>query len=265
MITSPANPRVKWVRALQVKRRAREEESVFVIEGIRLAREAVAAARPVRLVFHTESLDARGRGLVNSLARLGAEVEVVSEAVMAACSSTETPPGLLAVLPIPDLPMPTPLTFALVADGLADPGNLGTLLRTAAAAGVQAVLLTEGTVDAYNPKVVRGAMGAHLRLPIVTLQAPDLAPRLSGLEIWLAEAGQGVPYHRVDWRPPVALVIGGEAHGPQVPLRSLPIHPVHIPMPGGTESLNAAVAGAIILFEIARQRGSQPGSQRGSQ
>jgi TrmH family RNA methyltransferase len=104
-------------------------------------------------------------------------------------------------------------------------------------------------------------MGAHLRLPIVTLQAPDLAPRLSGLEIWLAEAGQGVPYYRVDWRPPVALVIGGEAHGPQVPLRSLSIHPVHIPMPGGTESLNAAVAGAIILFEIARQRGSQRGSQ----
>src|SRR3972149_2605384 len=108
MITSTANPKVKWVRALQLKRKAREEERLFVVEGIRLAREAVAAGVPARLVIHTETLDARGRGLANSLARLGAEVELVSESVMAACSDTDTPPGLLAVVERPDLPFPLP-------------------------------------------------------------------------------------------------------------------------------------------------------------
>ncbi len=255
MITSAANPRIRWVRALQAKRRAREEEGLFVVEGLRLAREVVQAGAAARLVLHTDRLDARGRGLVNSLARLGAEVEVVSESVMAACSSTETPPGLLVVLPLLNLPLPSPLDLAVVADGLSDPGNLGSLLRTAAAAAVQAVFLTEGTVDPYNPKVVRGGMGAHFRLPILFATDEDLRRHLTGLRLWRAEPGQGIPYHHVDWRAPSALVIGGEAHGPRPGLRALAPDPVHIPMPGGMDSLNAAVAAAVILFEARRQRG----------
>ncbi|OGO14865.1 MAG: hypothetical protein A2Y93_10470 [Chloroflexi bacterium RBG_13_68_17] len=255
MITSTANPRVKWVRSLQAKRRAREDEGLFIVEGLRLAREVVAAGRPVKLVLHTDDLDARGRGVVNNLCRLGAEAEAVSAQVMAACSSTESPPGLLVVLPLPALPLPERLTLALVADGIADPGNLGTLLRTAAAAGVEAMFLTQGTVDVYNPKVVRGAMGAHLRLPVLALDPTALADRLAGLQVWIAEAGQGLAYDGVDWAPPSALVIGGEARGPQAGTRGLGGQSVHIPMPGGSESLNAAVAAAVILFEIARQRG----------
>lgn len=255
MITSTSNPRVKWVHALQTKRRARQEDAAFVIEGIRLAREAVAAEIPSRLVLCTDHLDDRGRGLVNSLARLGAEIETVTDNVMAACSSTDTPPGLLAVLSVPHLSVPSSLELALVADGLADPGNLGSLLRTAVAAGVQAVFLTPTTVDAYNPKVVRGAMGGHFHLPIVETDIESLGEHLSGLDIWLAEARLGQPYHRVDWRRPTAIVIGGEASGPSQALRSLSKGQVQIPMAAGTESLNAAVAAAVILFEIARQRG----------
>ncbi len=256
MITSTSNPKVKWVRALQAKRKAREEERLFVVEGIRMAREAVAAGVPARLVMHSEGLDARGRGLVNSLARLGAEVETVSDSVMAACSDTETPPGLLAVVSRPALPLPRPLTLALVADGLADPGNLGTLLRTALAAGAEGVFLTGPTVDPYNPKVVRGAMGAHFHLPIAALAPGEVAAALEGLHIWIAEAGQGLSHSAVDWHPPSALVVGSEADGPGEAVRGLAAGRTHIPISPAAESLNAAVAAAVILFEIARQRGS---------
>lgn len=257
MISSTANPRIKQVRALQAKRLARQRESAFVVEGVRWAREVVAAGLPVQLVLHTDHLDARGRGLVNSLARLGAEVRGVSDQVMAACTDTQTPPGILMVLPTPDLADPEPLTLALIVDGLADPGNMGTLLRTALAAGVQAFFYTPGTVDPYNPKVLRAAMGAHLRLPIIPLEGRLVPERMSGLAVWLAEARSGEPYTSVDWRRPSALVVGGEAHGPSDSIRQIASGVVHIPIADTTESLNAAVAAAVILFEVARQREPQ--------
>jgi TrmH family RNA methyltransferase len=256
MITSLTNPKIKRVRALQTQRRAREQEQLFVVEGVRLAEEAVRAQIAPQLVLHTDHLDARGRATLDQLARLGASVEVVSPQVMAAISDTQTPPGLLAVLPLPSafrLP-PSSLSFALLLDRLSDPGNLGTLLRTAAAAGVPAVFLAPGTVDAYNPKVVRAAMGAHFHLPLVEVGWDELPDLLSGLEVWLAEARQGEAYDRVDWRKPCALVIGSEAEGPSEVARQLTPRRVHIPMPGPAESLNAAVAAGVILFEIARQR-----------
>lgn len=257
MISSIANPRIKQVRALQAKRLARQRASAFVVEGVRWAREIVAAGLPVHLVLHTEHLDARGRGLVNSLARLGAEVRSVSDQVMAACTDTESPPGILVVLPIPELAIPEALDLALIIDGLADPGNMGTLLRTALAAGVQAAFCTAGTVDVYNPKVLRGAMGAHLRLPIVALDAQQIADRTSGLRVWLAEARSGDPYTAVDWRRPSALVVGGEARGATDPIRRVASGEVHVPIADGVESLNAAIAAAVILFEVVRQREPQ--------
>ncbi len=194
--------------------------------------------------------------LIAALDRLGAEVLVVAEHVMQACSSTESAPGLLAVLPNLDLHPPEVLDLALVIDRMADPGNLGALLRSAYAAGVQAVFLTKDTVDAYNPKVIRGAMGAHFRLPVISSSMPALAGFLDGLDVWLAEAGQGLAYDQVDWRRPSALVIGSEAHGPRKEVRALASGSVHIPMRAGAESLNAAVAAGVVLFEIARQRGA---------
>jgi TrmH family RNA methyltransferase len=175
---------------------------------------------------------------------------------MAACSDTEAPQGLLAIVSMPDLPLPLPLDLALVADGLADPGNLGTIMRTALAAGVQAVFLTGNTVDPFNPKVVRAAMGAHFHLPIRLVDPEQAAPSLAGIKAWVAEAAEGgLPYTSVDWRAPSALIIGSEATGPSLAIRSLAAGAIHIPMAPAAESLNAAIASAIILFEIARQRG----------
>jgi TrmH family RNA methyltransferase len=261
MITSTSNEKIKLVRALQAQRRAREKEQLFVLEGVRLLEEALHAQAAVRFVLHTDTLDARGRAVVNQLARLGASIEPVTPAVMAAASADQTPPGLLAVVPFAPLACPTPaeLSFALVLDRIGDPGNLGTLLRTADAAGVQAVFLAPGTVDAYNPKVVRAGMGAHFHLPILSAGWAELAQRLAGIEVWLAEAREGLPYPKADWRQPTALLIGAEAEGPSPEALQFTDRRVCIPMPGCAESLNAAVAAGILMFEVVRQRVAKKG------
>jgi TrmH family RNA methyltransferase len=256
MITSPSNLTLKLIRALQSQRKAREKERLFVIEGVRLVEEAVRANAPVRLALHTDDLDPRSRAALHQLARLGAQIEVVSPKVMAAASDTQTPQGLLAVVSFLSsfILHPSSFSFALVLDRLSDPGNLGTILRAADAAGVQAAFLAPGTVDAHNPKVVRAAMGAHFHLPIVEASWDELKNHLAGLAVWLAEARAGEPYDRVDWRAPSALVVGSEAEGPSDAARRLTPQRVHIPMPGLAESLNAAVAAGVLLFEAARQR-----------
>lgn len=253
MITSTSNKHVKQIRALQKRRTTRQEEGLFVLEGVRMAYEVVAEGFSVHSVFHTDNLSERGKGLVNSLARLGAEIHLVSEHVMKSASDTESPPGLLLTLPIPKVALPDVIDFALVVDQLADPGNMGTILRTAYAAGVQVVYLTKRTVDPFNPKVVRAAMGAHLRLPITYID-DQASALLTELTVLIAERGEGTPYYQVDWRSPIALVVGSESEGVGETMRTLASGGVHIPVREETESLNAAVAAGVILFEAARQR-----------
>lgn len=256
MITSTRNARIQWVRALQGKAQARREQGCFVAEGVRLAEEALNSGWEARLVLFGAGLSERGRQVVERFAARGAPVEEAAPHVLAAASDTETPQGLLAVLSLRSLPEPGGLDFALVADGVRDPGNLGMMLRSAAAAGVQAVYLPPGTVDAFSPKVVRSAVGAHFRLPIVSAPWEQISARLerAGLQVYLAEAGEGVAYDRADFRAPLALIVGGEAEGAGQAARQLAQARVHIPMTGGFESLNAAAAAAILLFEVVRQR-----------
>jgi TrmH family RNA methyltransferase len=255
VIRSPSNRHIKWVRALQSKRKERHEQHLFVAEGIRWVDEIVAAGLPARAVFHSEHLNIQRRALINQLASAGADVFEVSDSAMAAMSDTESAQDLLVVAPFPSPPPPTRPTSVVVADRLSDPGNLGTLLRTALAASVDLMLLTDGTVDPYNPKVVRAAMGSLLHLPIEFIDPQRLPDRLAGLERWLAEAEQGIPYTAVDWRQPFALLIGSEAHGASQAVRQAASGLVHIPISDPSNSLNAAVAAAVILFETRRQRG----------
>ncbi len=172
---------------------------------------------------------------------------------MASLSETETSQGILAVLNEAQLPIPDHPSFVLIPDSIRDPGNLGTLLRSAEAAGVQAVLLPPETVDAFAPKVVRAGMGAHFRLPIRSMNWDEIRAQTGGVQLYLAEM-QGQPCWQADFRSPLALIIGGEAEGASEAARKLAAQPVSIPMAGKTELLNAAIAGSILMFEVRRQR-----------
>jgi len=256
MITSLKNDRVRLVRALQKRRRVRQRERRFVIEGGHLCEEAVRAGVLPHFVFYTA--EAQGSTQVGSLLgawkKMGVPCQEVSQAVMKACSDTEVPQGLLAVVPIPDLSRLEQPALTLIPDRLRDPGNLGTILRTALAAGVDQVLLPPGTVDATNPKVVRAGVGAHFRLPLAAMDWDRISQAVAGCRVYLAAARGTTLYTEVDWTEPVALIVGGEAAGAGGQARALAHTEVTIPLAGEVESLNAAVAAAVILFEAVRQR-----------
>lgn len=256
-ITSRHNPRVKAVRRLIDSRRARMAARQIAVEGVRLIEDALRSGTAPLTLFFDPALTAgnpAAAALIAQAAAAGSECIACTGAVFAAMSETQTPQGVLAVLPMPALPPPPHPTLALVLDGVRDPGNAGALLRSAEAAGASLAIFSPGAVDPFNDKALRSGMGAHFRLPITVAETWEtLRSALAGLTCYVAQAGAGLAYDQVDWRQPAALVIGGEATGPSHAVQQFG-QPVHIPMHGGTESLNAAVAGAVILFEAARQR-----------
>jgi TrmH family RNA methyltransferase len=254
-ITSAANPAIAFVRSL-ARRDRRAAEQAFVVEGVRAVDDALAAGATPRLVLLRQE---RSGPLPPNELKLpaGVPVRVIERRLFDRLSDVQSPQGVLAVFPFPDLR--TDLTvaapLALVLDRLRDPGNLGTLLRTAAGAGVSAVYLSPETVDPWNPKVVRAAMGAHFRVPIAALDEPTMMALRERVALRVVARGDAtLPYDGVDWTGPAALVIGGEAEGVGADLASWSNEAVGIPLVAGVESLNAAVAGAVILFEAARQR-----------
>ena len=258
-ITSVANERIRFVRSLQ-RTSLRRKEGLFVVEGVRLVEEALASgARPRFVLVVPEQIERtpRGRQLLDSLRHF--HCQSVTEPVLKALSDTVTPQGVVAVLPVP--PASTEkLTgpVVLVLDHIRDPGNAGTLLRSADASGVVQTVAFIDSVDAYSPKVVRAAMGAHFRLDI--LEDTDwnqLLPRLGDRPRWLASAHQGVPYDQADWTRDSAIILGGEAEGAGPEAEAAASDAVTIPMAGPAESLNAAMAGTILLFDVARVRRGQ--------
>ena len=249
MISSLSNYKVKTVRHLQRDRKFRAREKAFVVEGSRWFHELLGQHSLIRWVFYTDAWLETAVSI-----ELPAESYLVDDVVMAAMSDTETPSGILAVAAQPKLPLPSTLSFALICDQVTDPGNLGTLLRTAGAAGVEAVFLSPGCVDSYNPKVVRSSMGAHLRLPVRQWNWPQIQTAVADMQVLLAVVADGELYTAVDWQQPSALVIGSEAHGIGPTAVQMAANRITIPMHAQTESLNAAVAAGVILFEAARQR-----------
>lgn len=255
MITSSHNPRIQKIRDLLNNRRDRTRHKLFILEGVRIVEEAVQAGWPVEQVFFSNTLTARGRRLCDECTQTGIPVEEVHPAIMDSLSDTETSQGVLAVAGIQELPVRKQADFILIADTVRDPGNLGTLLRTAAAAGVDLALLTPGTADAYNPKVLRAAMGAHFHLPIRCASWEEIeSVYKEGRQFFLAEMEADKSLWEVDFRQPLAIIVGGEAEGAGVEARRLANQAIKIRMAGAIESLNAAIAAGIILFEVVRQR-----------
>lgn len=258
MITSAANPKLRYVRAL-ARRAFRAREGSLVVEGMRAVDDALAAGAAPRFLLVTpeflasERADALQRRLGSAP---GTPILEVGAELFADLTDTVHPQGVLAVIPTPQLELPPRLSLVVILDGLRDPGNVGTLLRTAAAAGADALVMGPGSVDWTNPKVVRAAMGAHFRLPVRYLDwaAIGSLAALHGLTVLIADAAGGTTYTEVDWRAPSALVVGSEAHGISPAASALASGRVRIPMPGGVESLNAATSAAVVLFEAVRQR-----------
>ncbi len=255
MITSNHNPKIKLVRALLSRARDRREAGAFVVEGVRLVEESVNSNWPMRFVLFDESLSDRGKSKVESLTSQGVDVEEVSTSVMKAMSETENPQGILAVLNEFQLPIPESPNFILIPDQIRDPGNLGTLLRSAAATGVQTVLVPPETTDAFAPKVLRSGMGAHFKLPIQSMSWDEIEQvvKSAGLQVLIADM-DGQSCWEIDLTKPVALVIGSEAEGASESARKLAHQKISVPMSGEMESLNAGVAGSVLMFEVVRQR-----------
>jgi RNA methyltransferase, TrmH family len=253
MITSSQNSKIKLVRALQGRAKERREAGAFPAEGVRLVEEAQSAKWPFQFVLYDELLSQRGTALIESIRSQDVECEMVSTSIMKSLGETETPQGVIAVLNDFQIPIPESLNFILIPDRIRDPGNLGTLLRTAAAAGVQAVLLPPETTDAFAPKVVRSGMGAHFRLPIHSLSWDEITQHLNAIQVYLAEMN-GQSCWETDLRQPLALIIGGEANGTSGAAQKLANQKLGIPMRANIESLNAGVAGSILMFEVVRQR-----------
>ncbi|MCC7130462.1 MAG: hypothetical protein B6D39_01660 [Anaerolineae bacterium UTCFX2] len=254
MITSYQNPRIKWLKALQNQPRLRRAEKTFVVEGVRLVEEALAAGWKARFIIHTQDLSERGQKVLQGFAVQGAPIEQVTESVLHSASATVSSSELLAALEWLDLPLPSKPDFVLIADQIRDPGNLGAMLRTALAAGVQAALLPPETTDAFAPKTLRAGMGAHFRLPIRSLAWEAITQYLKDVPLLLAATDEGAPYTQTDLQAPFALIVGNEAQGASPAARQAAGGCLHIPLPGKSESLNAAVAAGVLMFEAVRQR-----------
>ena len=285
-ITSRQNPLVKRFRRV----RAGSERHHIFLEGVRLIEEAIAAGAHFETVAFTAALEAGERGLrlIDALQKVPCRGAHVSPPVMEAIADTENPQGVAAIVSRPfrtlDELFARDLRLIVVADQLQDPGNLGTIVRTAEAAGADALITTRHTVDPFNRKALRASMGAALRLPMVTdVDRAGLAQhcRTRGLKLVAsrlpaaakpnviedaARAPKVHAYTEADLTAPLALIVGKEASGVSGTMAAAADEFVYIPMAEAVESLNVSAAAAILLYEAVRQRGTtrpkgpQPGT-----
>lgn len=227
-----------------------------MLEGARLIHEAIHAGFTPTLVFYERAAfdrDTRLRALIVALQKQAREVHEVNATVLRALTDTETPQGIAAIFSLPQIPIQENPTFTLILDRIRDPGNVGTVLRTAWAANVSQVLLAPETADAFNPKVVRAGMGAHFHIPLAELSWHEIAARVQNIpRVYLSDAAGEIVYTRADWSPPVVLIVSNEAEGASNDARRIATQTLAIPMRGAADSLNVAVSAGILIFEAIR-------------
>jgi TrmH family RNA methyltransferase len=258
------HPTIRRLRALRREADRRRAEGVFMAEGLHLAREALGQSAPIELaLFAPELLNtAEGRALAHELDVRGVPSMETGAAVLASLQDARSPQPILLLMPRPAWPVGVGCgsgALVVVAVGLQDPGNLGSLLRTADAAGATACFVTEGSVDPYHPRAVRASMGSIFRMPVAECDTNGAIAllRRRGLALLGAEAAAGTEYHRCDFRRAAALFFGGEGAGLPPAAREAMDESVRVSMRRGVESLSVGAAAAVVLFEASRQRAAQ--------
>ncbi|CVI72288.1 Putative TrmH family tRNA/rRNA methyltransferase [Eubacteriaceae bacterium CHKCI004] len=254
MISSTSNSRIKNIMNLKNSARARRQQDCFLVEGPRMFFE-VPKERLLE-IYVTEGFEKKyGDRLA------GCRYELISDAVCRHLSDTRTPQGVTALVKKQETPLEeilardeNPCLFLL--ENLQDPGNMGTILRTSEGAGVSGIIINRESVDPYNPKVIRSTMGAIFRMPFVVVDAfEDVLRRLkeAGVRTFAAHL-DGEDFYRQDYRGGCAFFIGNEGNGLSEELAARADGRIRIPMKGQVESLNAAVAATVLMYETLRQR-----------
>lgn len=256
MITSTSNPQVKNLILLGKKSKARKEQGVFLAEGRKMFEEA--PGEWIQKVYVSESFFSED---LNKKILFGTEYEVLSDSVFKAVSDTRTPQGILTVLSMPDWKLEEGIESSngsyLFLESIQDPGNLGTMLRTGEGAGIRAIIANKTTVDIYNPKTIRSTMGSIYRVPFFVAEdfgAAILEMKSRGVKIYAAHLKGSVPYDEPDYTRAAGFLIGNEGNGLTEETAALADSYIRIPMEGKVESLNAAIAATILMYEASRQR-----------
>ena len=277
IISSKDNKRIKYIRSLLEKGGIRKKNHSFVVEGIKLVDEALEYGNVLDIIA-SESLyedivsgdltrnallSDNGKHIIKQV-KQGTSLTVVSDAVFKSVSETITPQGILAEVEMPKHRLleenfleiayeKTGKIKLLILEDTADPGNLGTIMRTAEAAGVTGVIMGKGTVDIFNPKVVRSTMGSIFRLPLAyvdDLKAVILRLKRDGISFYATHPKGKESYRDISYSDKAGILIGNEARGLSDEIANLADTYVIIPMQGKVESLNAAVAAALMMYEV---------------
>ncbi len=256
-IYSPTNPTIKLARSLH-RRRVRYRERAILVEGSRAILAALELGVSIRaLLIDASRVEDIDKSLIAALREAARRVLLVDAHLFQDIADTEHPQPLVAICEMTPTELPPDCTFVVALDAIRDPGNLGTLVRSIAAAGADGVAVLPGCVDPYNGKAIRASAGSIFAIPVQPFAGVDDIVSRSFLDrpiVAIADSDGNQHYDQVDWRGAALLIIGGEASGANESVRTYADIVVDIPMATGIESLNAGVAGAIIAFEIARQR-----------